>query len=110
MDPNRRPPNGKGRGSFLLEMMKQKAQTERSEATSHPVVTPSVLTEQTGSSEGYLSQSQASSSSSNGGRGRALASLLKSMSSSSGSETREFSSPTMGHGRGALLDVVKKFG
>lgn len=107
MDSNRKP-SGKGRGSFLLEMMKQKAQ---SEAMSHSVETSSVsATEQTSrSSEGYLSQSVASSSSSNGGRGRAqLVSLLKSMSSSSDSESRE--SPTIGHGRGSLSDLVKKLG
>lgn len=110
MDPNRNP-NGKGRGSFLLEMMKQKAQTDRSQTMSHSVGTPSVSTieQASRSSEGYLSQSTASSSSSSAGRGRAqLVNLLKSMNSSSDSESRE--SPTIGHGRGSLSDLVKKLG
>ncbi|TGZ48140.1 piwi-like protein Ago3 [Temnothorax longispinosus] len=118
MNPNNRPLNGKGRGSFLLEMMKQKAQNERAQTMSHSVETPSVSsTDQTirsieqpsRSSEGYSSQSIASSSSS-GGRGRAqLVSLLKSMSSSE-SDSREPTSLAMGHGRGSLSGLIKKLG
>lgn len=94
-------PNGKGRGSFLLEMMK-KAQSERSQMTPHSVETPSVSSR---SSEGYSSQSISSSSS--GGRGRAqLVSLLKSMSISE-SESRD-SSLSIGHGRGSLSGLLKK--
>lgn len=96
--------NGKGRGSFLLEMMKQRAQMERSRGPSHSIGTPSVSSAEqtTGSSEGHcLSQS-----SSSGGRGRAqLASLIKSMS-----ESESSSSSGVGHGRGSLLGLAKKLG
>jgi len=109
MDPKSRI-NGKGRGSFLLEMMRQKAQNNRSQSISHSIETPSVSsTEQTSrSSEEYSSiQHTSSSSSASGGRGRAqLVTLLKSMSS----ESEKDSSSSVGHGRGALPALIKKFG
>jgi len=106
MDPNDiNKATGRGRGSFLLEMMR-KAQNERSQMTAHSVETPSISSR----SEGYSSQSvisQSVSSSSSGGRGRAqLVTLLKSMSSSE-SDSRE-SASAIGHGRGSLSSLMKK--
>jgi len=102
--------NGKGRGSFLLEMMRQKAQNSRSQSLSHSVETPSVSsTEQTSrSSEEYSSlQHTFSSSSTSGGRGRAqLVTLLKSMSN----ESEKDSLSSVGHGRGTLPSLIRKFG
>ncbi|XP_018372440.1 PREDICTED: piwi-like protein 1 [Trachymyrmex cornetzi] len=56
MDPNKQPLNGQGRSS-LLEMMKQRAQMQRSQRSSHSLETPSISSaEQTSrSSEGYSS-------------------------------------------------------
>lgn len=105
MDSNRnKSKSGKGRGSFLLEMMKQRVQMERSRAEelAHSIGTPSVSSagQTSASFEGYsLSQS----SSSSGGRGRAQLALLKSMSESS-------SSSGIGHGRGSLLGLAKRIG
>lgn len=105
MDDNKKS-NGKGRGSLLLQMMKEKTQAERarSEALSHSVETPSFSSsEQTRSFE--ASQSSFASSVSVG-RGRAqLPSLLKSMSISKGLETR---GPTQAMGRASLLSSLTK--
>lgn len=109
MDPSgNNKPSGKGRGSFLLEMMRQRAQMERSQALSHSLETPSVSSaEQTSrSSEEYSSHA----SSSSGGRGRAqISGWLKSLSSSSSEESRN-SSLAIGHGRGALPGLIRTFG
>ncbi|EGI70106.1 PREDICTED: protein argonaute-3 [Acromyrmex echinatior] len=107
MDPNKQPPNEQGR-SFLLELMKKRAQMQRSQALSHSLETPSVSSaEQTSrSSEGYSSHA----SSSSGGRGRAqLSSWLKSLNSSSSEESRD-SSLAIGHGRGAIPRLIRKLG
>lgn len=96
---------GKGRGSLLLQMMKEKTQAERArpEALSHSVETPSCSSsEQTRSFE--VSQSSFASSTSVG-RGRAqLCSLLK-MSMGHGSESR---GPTQAMGRASLLGGLTK--
>ncbi|XP_018396706.1 PREDICTED: piwi-like protein 1 [Cyphomyrmex costatus] len=107
MDPKKPTgPTGKGRGSFLLEMMKQRQQMERSQAMSHSIETPSVSSiEPSGSSEGYSSSLTSSSS---GGRGRALSGLLKSMQSSSSGEESRDSSVAIGHGRGNISSLIKK--
>ncbi|KAG5326523.1 AGO3 protein, partial [Acromyrmex heyeri] len=107
MDPNKQPPNEQGR-SFLLELMKKRAQMQRSQALSHSLETPSVSSaEQTSrSSEGYSSHA----SSSSGGRGRAqLSSWLRSLNSSSSEESRD-SSLAIGHGRGAIPRLIRKLG
>lgn len=105
MDDNKKPV-GKGRGSLLLQMMKEKtlAERARSEALSHSVETPSFSSsEQTRSFE--ASQSSFASSVS-AGRGRAqLPSLLKSMSISKGLESR---GPTQAMGRASLLSSLTK--
>ncbi|XP_029662473.1 piwi-like protein Ago3 [Formica exsecta] len=97
---------GKGRGSLLLQMMKEKtlAERARSEALSHSVETPSFSSsEPTRSFE--ASQSSFASSVS-AGRGRAqLPSLLKSMSISKGLESR---GPTQAMGRASLLSSLTK--
>ncbi|KYN12440.1 Piwi-like protein 1 [Trachymyrmex cornetzi] len=61
MDPNKQPLNGQGRSS-LLEMMKQRAQMQRSQRSSHSLETPSISSaEQTSrSSEGYSSHASSS--------------------------------------------------
>ncbi|KAG5344659.1 AGO3 protein, partial [Acromyrmex charruanus] len=107
MDPNKQPPNEQGR-SFLLELMKKRAQMQRSQALSHSLETPSVSSaEQTSrSSEGYSSHA----SSSSGGRGRAqLSNWLRSLNSSSSEESRD-SSLAIGHGRGAIPRLIRKLG
>ncbi|KAL6264762.1 hypothetical protein P5V15_004860 [Pogonomyrmex californicus] len=111
MDPKK---PGKGRGSFLLEMMK-KAQQERSHSEETP---SSSSTEQISrSSEGYSSAPSTNlssgSGSSSGGRGRAqFVSLLKSISSTDSESRTSSSSATarVGHGRGNILDVARRLG
>ncbi|XP_011168648.1 piwi-like protein Ago3 isoform X1 [Solenopsis invicta] len=107
--------SGRGRGSFLFEMMRQRAQLERSQMPSrYSVETPSASsTELTRSSEEYVSQSTSSSAS--GGRGRAqLVNLIRSMSSSASeaSDTSAgISGSGIGHGRGAAFtSLVKRLG
>lgn len=103
MDDSKKPPS-KGRGSLLLQMMKE----SKLERLHHSLETPSCSsTEQTRSFETASPQSSFTSSANAGvgaGRGRGqLTSLLKSMSlSSSGSESR---GPTQLQpmGRGSFL-------
>ncbi|XP_018059690.1 PREDICTED: protein argonaute-3 [Atta colombica] len=95
---------GQGR-FFLLEMMKQRAQMQRSQ-THHSLETPSVSSvEQTSrSSEGYSSHA----SSSSGGRGRArIPGWLRSLNSSSSEESKN-SSLAIGHGRGSIPSLIRK--
>ncbi|XP_018355281.1 PREDICTED: protein argonaute-3 [Trachymyrmex septentrionalis] len=106
MNPNNQPPGQKR--SFLLELMKQRAQMQRSQALSHSLETPSVSSaEQTSrSSEGYSSHA----SSSSGGRGRAqIPGWLRSLNSNSSEESRD-SSLAIGHGRGAIPSLLRKLG
>jgi len=95
---------GKGRGSLLLQMMKEttKAERARSEALSHSVETPSCSSSEPTRSFEASQSSFASSTSAGRGRGQ-LSSLLKSMQM--GSE----SIPTQAMGRASLLGLSKRF-
>ncbi|XP_012234676.1 piwi-like protein Ago3 [Linepithema humile] len=100
-------PAPKGRGSFLLEMMKQTQR--RHEGLSHSLETPSVSSaDQTRTSEEHSSSHLQSSFGSSAGRGRISLDLLRSMSSTSRSESTDSSS--VGAGRGALLNLAKRMG
>ncbi|KMQ96034.1 piwi-like protein 1-like protein, partial [Lasius niger] len=99
----------KGRGSLLLQMMKEKTQAERAaraEALHHSLETPSFSsTDPTKSFETCSPQSSfASSAGVSHGRGQ-LTSMIKSMSMSSGSGSR---GPPQAMGRGSLLGLTKR--
>ncbi|GAB1865325.1 Piwi-like protein 1 [Camponotus japonicus] len=95
---------GKGRGSLLLQMMKEttKAERARSQALSHSVETPSCSSSEPTRSFEASQSSFALSTSAGRGRGQ-LSSLLKSMQM--GSE----SIPTQAMGRASLLGLSKRF-
>lgn len=108
MDDDKKPVP-KGRGSLLLQMMKEKTQAERAaraEALHHSLETPSFSsTDPTKSFETCSPQSSFTSSASvSRGRGQ-LTSMIKSMSMSSGSESR---GPPQAMGRGSLLGLTKR--
>lgn len=103
MDNSKKPPS-KGRGSLLLQMMKE----AKSEKLQHSLETPSCSSEQTKSFETPSPQSSFTSSANAGGgagRGRGqLSSLLKSMSLSSSSESESRGPMQLqAVGRGSLL-------
>lgn len=96
---------GKGRGSLLLQMMKEttKAERARSETLSHSVETPSCSSSEPTRSFEASQSSFASSTSAGRGRGQ-LSSLLK-MHMGSGPES--ISIQPMG--RASLLGLSKRF-
>lgn len=92
-------PLGRGRGSLLLEMMRQKEQEKREQGPRHSLETPSQSSlDQTKSFEGR-SQSSLGTPAISTGRGRAqLSSLIKSQSSSGGMESNYPVHGAVGHG------------